>query len=248
VHQTRLDGLNLVDLLALQVILQEVDAVAHNQWNVHAVVAAGPLGGQADGNPKHGISEGQHLLRGGGLVLLLRQLLALLVLFVLLVGLFVFFLVLALVLLVLLLRLVAFLVFVLLAVLGLAGRAGFIVCVFGISFGFVAGLFALLLALGASKLECLGLLRLGGTSWDTKEVITCAWIRLGWSFAHSLGVQLLLRRALALQGGVSPVLALLLLVLAPADQQVLLAGLVIFADCEGKVDSLIFPHFHAHAC
>jgi len=87
VHQTRLDGLNLVDLLALQVILQEVDAVAHNQWNVHAVVAAGPLGGQADGNPKHGISEGQHLLRGGGLVLLLRQLLALLVLFVLLVGL-----------------------------------------------------------------------------------------------------------------------------------------------------------------
>jgi len=158
VHQTRLDGLNLVDLLALQVILQEVDAVAHNQWNVHAVVAAGPLGGQADGHPKHGISEGQHLLRGGGLVLLLRQLLALLVLFVLLVGLFVFLLVLALVLLVLLFRLVAFLVFVLLAVLGLAGRAGLIVRVLGISFGLVAGLLALLLALGASKLECLGLL------------------------------------------------------------------------------------------
>jgi len=158
VHQTRLDGLNLVDLLALQVILQEVDAVAHNQWNVHAVVAAGPLGGQADGNSKDGISEGQHLLRCGGLVLLLRQLLALLVLFVLLVELFVFFLVLALVLLVLLLRLVAFLVFVLLAVLGLAGRAGLIVRVLGISFGLVAGLLALLLALGASKLECLGLL------------------------------------------------------------------------------------------
>lgn len=151
VHQTRLDGLNLVDLLTLQVILQEVDAVAHNQGNVHAVVAAGSFGRQANGHPKDGIPKCQHFLRGGDVVLLLRQLLALLILFVLLVSLLVLFL--ALLLLVLLLGLITVLVLIPLFLFDLVGDGRLLLCVLRVFFRLIPRLFPLLLALGAGELE-----------------------------------------------------------------------------------------------